>query len=328
MHRATAALLVVLGVAACQREPARVRIALGVPDVIARSLLREFGQAADVEVEAQPPTARGPCADCDVVWSSDPDASAGLDLAPLPGGDYGRPPSMVGPEHRWIAASAVARVLVYDPARVSEDEAPITVMDLARPAAARRLVMADPARGDASWYAAALFGALGEPRARALYRDMVANGARVVDDEDAVVNALTAGERPIALTDSDRAFAAQGKQPTLVISVPDQEAGGLGAFLIPAVVGITLRGTHNSASLALVEFLLSAPVARRIAMTADSILVLNDPAEIPAGPLSILRLQVMPVSYPALAARLSAVRDALRVPALAHNSLTAPAAGR
>jgi ABC-type Fe3+ transport system substrate-binding protein len=177
---------------------------------------------------------------------------------------------------------------------------------------ARRVVMADPTRGDASWYAAALFAALGEGRARALYRDAVANGARVVDGEDAVVEALVAGERPIALTDSNRAFAAQAKQPTLVVSVPDQDDGGLGAFLMPAVVGITQRGADKPASHALVAFLLSAPVARRIAMTADSILVLNDPTEVPAGPLSILSLRVMPVSYADLAARLQAVRDALR----------------
>jgi ABC-type Fe3+ transport system substrate-binding protein len=157
-----------------------------------------------------------------------------------------------------------------------------------------------------------LFGALGESRARDLYRAVVANGARVVVDDDAVVNALIAGERPIALTDSNRAFAAQAEQPTLVISVPDQDEGGMGAFLMPAVIGITERGTRNPAGQALVEFLLSAPVARRIAMTADSILVLSDPTEVAAGPLSTLDLRVMPVSYADLAVRLPAVRAALR----------------
>jgi ABC-type Fe3+ transport system substrate-binding protein len=126
-----------------------------------------------------------------------------------------------------------------------------------------------------------------------------------------VIAALLAGERAIALTNSDRAFAAQGKQPTLVVSVPDQAEGGLGALLIPAVIGITQRGIDRPACHRLVEFLLAPSAARRISLTDDSILVLSDPGEVPAGLLSILKLRVMPVVYAALAARLPGLASAL-----------------
>jgi iron(III) transport system substrate-binding protein len=302
-----AVLPLLLAVAACTRQEP-VRVAVGVSDAVARPLLSEFGDQRSVPVDAR-------CTDCDVLWSADLDTAmalqAGGSFATLPGGDYGRPASMVDPDHRWVASSAVARVIVYDPDRVREADAPAKVVDLARPEVARQLILADPTRGNAAWHAAALFAALGEPRARELYRAVLGGGAQVVRDEDAVIAALLAGERPIALTDSDRAFAAQEKQPTLVVLLPDQDTDGNGVLLLPAVVALTRRGAANPSSRALLDFLLSAPVARRMAMTTDTLFVLNDPAEVPAGILGIHALRVMPVSYADLAARLPAVRGAL-----------------
>ena len=95
--------------------------------------------------------------------------------------------------------------------------------------------------------------------------------------------------------------------------MPDQEAEGSGALLLPTVLALTERGAANQASRALLDFLLSTPAARRMAMTSDTILVLGDPAETPAGILGIHSLRVMPVSYAGLAARLPAVRTALAV---------------
>lgn len=303
-------MLLLLGLCACHRDSAPLRVALGVPESLARSFLHEFSSAEGITVNAQA-TERGPCTDCDVVWSSDLNSATAGGLAPLPGGDYGRPPSMVDPQQRWVAASAVARAIVFDPSKVSDDEAPTKITDLARPDIARRLVLADPRRGDAAWQAAALFSALGERRALEFYRAVVSNGAQVVADEEAVIAALNSGDRTIALTNSDRAFAAQGEKRTLVVSIVDQEEGGIGAFLVPAIVAITEHGAANPSSRTLVEFLLSPPVTRRIALTADAILVLSDPAEGPAGALSIRNLKVMPVSYSDLAARLDTVRSAL-----------------
>jgi hypothetical protein len=60
-----------------------------------------------------------------------------------------------------------------------------------------------------------------------------------------------------------------------------------------------------------VEFLLAPSAARRISLSDDSILVLRDPGEVPAGLLSILKLRVMPAVYAALAARLPGLSAAL-----------------
>src|SRR5262249_36516834 len=104
---------------------------------------------------------------------------------------------------------------------------------------------------------------------------------------------------------------AQEQQPRLLVTVPDQSPDGCGAVLLPTVLAITQRGAANAASRALFDLLLSAPVARRIAVGADAILVLNDPAETPAGIVDIHSLRVMPLNYADLAARLPALRTAL-----------------
>lgn len=306
------AAVLAVGVVGCTREPARVAVALGVPDALARPLLHEFASDHGVEVEAKPADA----ADVDLRWEHNPEpvmelAASGA-LATLPGdGSYGRPASMIDPARRWIAASAVARTFVYDPARVVDADAPTRIEQLARADVASQIVLADPTRGAATWHAAALFAALGEAQALELYRTLLANGALVVRDEEAVEASLISGERPIALTDTDRAFSAQETHPSLVVSVPDQDPDGRGTFLLPAVVAITARAAANPTTRGLLDFLLSPPVSRRIALTADAILVLEDRAEIPAGFLGIGALRVMTVSYGDLATRLPTVRAAL-----------------
>ena len=281
-------------------------------DGAARPLLHEFSGNSGTVVD----TRRADDVDVDVLWERDPEvvlqlAARGA-LSVLPGADtYGRPASMIDPRRQWIATSVAARSLLYDPARIAEADVPTRIRQLSSPEVGRQLVLADPTHGAAAWHAAALFSALGDAQAQALYQALVTNGALVVDDEDTVLAAVIDGRRPLALIDSDRAFAAQESRPQLVTVLPDQDADGLGAFLLPSVVAVTARGAANPASHALLDFLLSAPITRRLALTTNAILPLTDPAEVPAGLLSIRTLRVMPVSYADLAARLPAVRQAL-----------------
>jgi iron(III) transport system substrate-binding protein len=301
-----------LALCTCTRAPGPVAVAVGVTDAAAHPLLRDFTSDTGAAVDAR---AAGD-AEADVLWQRDPElvlelAARGA-LATLPGDStYGRPASMVDPHRQWIAASAVARALLYDPQRVAEADAPTRISQLSRPELGRQLVLADPAHGSAAWHAAALFTALGQSEALAFYQALLANGALMVDDEDAVLATVIDGKRPLALLDSDRAFAAQESRPQLVTVLPDQDAEGAGAFVLPAVVALTARGAANPTSQAFVDFLLSAAVTRRLALTTNAILPLNDPAEVPAGLLAIRSLRVMPVSYADLAARLPAVREAL-----------------
>jgi iron(III) transport system substrate-binding protein len=314
VHALSACALVGLlcATSACTQEPARLSVALGMPDSVARPLLNELAGDKKIAIDVR----RAGDDAADLLWERDPEVVLQLaargGLATLPGhGDYGRSPSMIDPARRWVATSAVARALVYDPSRIADADAPTRLQQLTQPETASQLVLADPTRGAASWQAAALFAVLGETRALEFYRDVRARGAQTVADEDAVIAALLAGQRPLALTDSDRALAAQERQPNLVVTIPDQDADGIGALVLPAVVAVSAHGAANPSVSALLDVLLAAPATRRIALTTNSLLVLEDPAELPPGLLSIRGLHLMPVSYADLAARLPAVRATL-----------------
>lgn len=74
-----------------------------------------------------------------------------------------------------------------------------------------------------------------------------------------------------------------------------QDASASGALLLPAVVVITQRGAATS-SRALVEFPLSDLTTRRMALTADAVLVVDDDAGMPSAPIGIRVLRMMPAS--------------------------------
>jgi len=295
-------------VAACNRS-VPVQIAGDVDDALARPLLNEFAENRKATID------RVRAADAEVLWASDPqdvlERAAAGELAPLSPAVLGeRKPPLVDPEHHWVAVAAIGRVIVYDPERLPDDTSPTHVLDLARPEFARQLVMADPTHGTGLWHAAALSAKLGDEAGLGLFRYLRANGARVVASEDAVVTALTAGEQPLALIDSDRAYAAQAALPRLVITIPDQGDEGMGVFVLPSVVAITPRGARNARAVELAEFLLAPPQAFRIALTTNAFVISAD-GKAPPSLLNVDRMKLMAISYGELVKKLAAIRAAL-----------------
>jgi ABC-type Fe3+ transport system substrate-binding protein len=306
----SASLALALVLVACAREPAPITVAADVGETLARPLLHEFAERDHATVD------RTLEADAELVWARDParvlQRAAAGELAPLPAAALrGRRPPLVDPGRRWAATAAVGRVIVYDPAHLTDAEAPSRVRDLARPELARRLVLADPSRGSGLWQAAALDALSGEASGSGFFRGLRAAGARVVADEDAAVALLTPGERPLALLDSDRAYAAQAVVPRLVITIPDQGEGDSGVFVLPSVVAIPTRGAANPLAGALAEFLLAPPQAFRIALSSNAFVVVSN-GTAPPGLLNVDALKLMPVDYAALVDRLPAVRAAVR----------------
>ena len=303
-----ACLIPLLLLAACNRT-VPVRVDATVDDALARSLLNEFAESQHAAID------RTRADDAEVLWANDPErvlrrAAAG-ELAPLPAAAAGeRPAPLADPQRRWAAVAAVGRVIVYDPERLSDDASPTHVLDLARPELARQLVMSEPTRGTALWHAAALSVGLGDAKTLDFFRGLRANGARTVADEDAVLAALTAGEQPLALIDSDRAYLAQAAKQTLVITIPDQGEDGFGVFVLPSMVALTSRGADNARAGALAEFLLATPQVFRIALTSNAFVVAAD-GKAPPSLLNVGQMKLMPVVYSELLNRLAPMRAAL-----------------
>lgn len=303
--------LLFLLLAGCTRS-APVQVAVGVDASLARPLLNEFAEQQQAVIDSTR------AAGAEVLWDPDPEravrqAAAG-ELAALPQAIVAaRTPPLVDPTGRWAAASAIGRVIVYDPERLPDDASPTHVLDLARPELARQLVLAEPTRGPALWHAAALCARLGDAEGLGFFRALRAGGARLVGDEDAVVAALTAGEQPLALLDSDRAYAAQAALPRLVITIPDQGDAGGGMFVLPSVVALTTHGSADGRAAALVDFLLAAPQAFRIALASNAFVVAAD-GKAPPSLLNVNQAKLMAVTYGELVERLPAVRAALGAP--------------
>ena len=311
--RGSAALQVlVLVLAGCTHEatpPPAVRVTTDLGASLARPLLNEFAAAHELAIDQ---TRVDQAA---VLWQRDPETvlrlAADGALAPLPAAVVGeRPPLLVDRQRRWAASAAVARVLISDPQQLADAEAPTRVLDLARPGMAARLVLADPTTGTALWHAAALCGRLGMEPCTAFFAALRSGGAQVVADEEAVVAALAAGIRPLALIDSDRAYAAQAAVPRLMITIPDQEPDGSGAFVLPWPVGLRAAAAGDRHAAALASYLLEPAQAYRIALAANALEVAG--AETPAGMLKAEALKLMDVSYDDLLDRLPAVRAAVK----------------
>lgn len=302
--------LLVVAAAGCTRGGGgEVSVHLGVADGWAGPALRDFGRDHGTTVGRVRDAAQA-----DVLWERDLEPilqlAAGGKLAPVDASSADRITAMVGGQDQWIGLSGIARVILYDPEKIPEADAPTHLLDVAKPENARRLAIADPTRGSAAWSAAALAETVGEARALQFYNALGEHGAQIFDDEEQVVSAVISGERSLAITDSDYALASQEHQPRLVVLVPDQDADSIGTLLLPVALALTKQGAQNAQARALIAHLLSAPTTLSLTLSGNQVLVLRD-TNAPAGMLRASDLRTMQVSFTTLAEKLPALRSKL-----------------
>lgn len=196
------------------------------------------------------------------------------------------------PNGRWFGFAARARVIVYSPDRVAEDERPTTWMDLTKERYRDRIVMADPRFGTtgghlgamkAYWDREVMPGFFG-----AYAQGLAANRIRLLPSGNAgVVEAVAKGEADLGMTDTDDVWAAQARglkveliYPAHALPTPgltegksrvDEEpapAMGAGTLLIPNTVAKIKGAPHPELAARFIDFLLSEQVER---MLADSV---------------------------------------------------------
>ena len=166
-------------------------------------------------------------------------------------------------DDRWTALAARARVLTFDPAKVSAAEAPTKWEDLADPRFVKHVAIANPLFGTTRGHVAAMFALWGTDRARAFLSRLRDNGAQIVDSNGATVRAVMAGRARFGATDTDDVWVAQRSGASLDLAYPDLGDGG--TLLVPCSVAI-IKGSRNvEAARLLVDFLVSAEVERLLA---------------------------------------------------------------
>jgi iron(III) transport system substrate-binding protein len=279
---------------------------------------KSLGLARRIVDERQRPRA-------DVFWSSEVVRLIGLKQAGLL--EPYRSPAAAGipPRYRdaagaWTGFAARARVIVWNPRRVSQP--PRSLLTLSRPAWRGEVVMANPLFGTTASEAAALFQVLGPGRARAHLRALRENGVRIVDGNAVAADWVARGEAKVGLTDTDDAFSRIRDGKPLRMLYPDQE--GIGTLVIPNTVALIRGAPHSANGRRLIDYLLSPAVEAALARGDSRQIPLR--AGVPAPPgtpeltdaPSVVRagrrplLRAMAVDYQRLAAEMEPVDGFLR----------------
>jgi iron(III) transport system substrate-binding protein len=224
---------------------------------------KSTGLANRLLAEAERPQA-------DVFWSNEPVRTLVLKsrnvLAPYrsPNAE-GIPAVLRDPEGYWTGFSARIRVIAYNTKLVELAEAPQSVFELADPKWRGQVAIADPRFGSTSFHVAALYALGGDEKMDDFFRRLKANDVRIVDGNSIVRDMVARGEVKVGLTDTDDVnVAIEDGQPVAMV-LPDRE--GLGVPVMPNMVSLIAKAPHPEEARALIDYLLSPDVERRLAQS-------------------------------------------------------------
>ena len=268
---------------ACKRGAKEVVVYTSVDQPFSEPIFREFEKRSGVKVlavydteetkstgvlnrivaEAQQPQA-------DVFWSGDPVrpfllVKRGLVEPYLSPAAASVPDQFKAPDGTWTGSAARARILLVNKQKVSAAEMPKSVRDLAAPRWKGQTALANPLFGTTTMHVAALFGAWGEDKGRAFLDELKTNQARIASSNGEVKRLVAAGEVAFGLCDTDDAAEALHDGAPVEVVYPDQD--GVGTLVMPTAV-VLIKGPHPESGRALVDWLVSTEVDRRMAEIA------------------------------------------------------------
>lgn len=171
------------------------------------------------------------------------------------------------PQRRWTALAVRARVLAFDPQRVSRENVPTTWEGLGSARLAPEVALANPLFGTTRGHLAAMQALWGAERMRMFLMGLREGGAKVVDGNSAAVRAVIAGQVRFAMTDSDDVYVAQKSGASLDMAYPDMGDGG--TLLIPCTVALLAGAPNAEGGKKLVDFLVSAEVEEMLATSVS-----------------------------------------------------------
>ena len=196
----------------------------------------------------------------DVFYAQDPGGLGAVEsmLGTLPADTLASVPEWArSPEGRWVGISGRARVLVYNPERVSVSELPASIEDLTDPKWKGRLGWA-PTNGSFLTMVTGMRKLWGEERTRAWIDGMVANGASIYPKNTPQVAAVASGEIDVGLVNHYYLFrflAEEGE--TFVARNYHPTAGGPGSLVMVSGAGVLATAENRENAERFVSFLLS-----------------------------------------------------------------------
>ena len=248
----------------------------------------------------------------DVFWSGECFAATQLGregvIAPWRCMRSGELPDFLRGESGWWHGFAPRmRVLVFDPKRITVEQLPQSMLDLATPAFGKSVAMADPRFGTTRGHIGA-FSSQMEWREVGSFQKWVDGFAAnkpliLAGGNAAVVDAVIRKEVDFGLTDSDDVYAAVANGAVLAMiplrQFPSGESGG-GPMLIPNSVSLVNGAPHPAEANALMIFLLQPKVTEWLhaSRSGNFIIQLNPPTNVSRKSIPDSSNSALPPSAP------------------------------
>ena len=316
---------VLLAVPACKGAGREVVVYTSVDQPFSEPIFREFEKRSGTKVlavfdteetkstgvlnrliaEAQRPQA-------DVFWSGDPVrpfllVKRGLVQPYVSPAAATVPSQFKAPDGTWTGSAARARILLVNKQKVPAAEMPRSIRDLAAPRWKRQTAIANPLFGTTTMHVAALFALWGDEKGRAFLDDLKKNETRIASSNGEVKRLVVAGEVAFGLCDTDDAGEALHDGAPVEVVYPDQD--GIGTLVMPTAV-VLMKGPHPNEGRALVDWLVSAEVDKRMAEIASHMPLRGD-VQVP-GVRSASSFRSMQVDYGRVGEEMERVEPWLR----------------
>ncbi|MGA1825399.1 MAG: extracellular solute-binding protein [bacterium] len=202
----------------------------------------------------------------------------------------------------WTGFAARARILIYNKNLVSESELPKSIFDLTHPKWKGHVALANPLFGTTSTHVGALFGYLGEDRAREFLQKLKDNQVAIVAGNSVVRDHVVQGEHKIGFTDTDDANTAVQAGKPVGILYPDQ--AGMGTLVIPNTIALIANSPHPEEGKQLIDYLLSKEVESRLATMDSAQIPLRKGIAVPAHVKTIENIRSIKIGYDTIAQNL------------------------
>ena len=316
-----AALLVIAAVSpgCAERVPPKVIVFTTIEREVALPIFAEFTKATGIKVKAaygvEPSqsmglareiAAQGAQSRCDVFWSDEIFGTLWLDREGLlrsftPAATNDFPVSARSPQSTWYDVATDARILIINTRQLAEDRQPKSIEDLTDPQWYERTGIARPTNGASAIHAACIFQAWGDAKAQEFFLAVKRN-ARILATDREVAHAVATGSVAFGLTNSSDAAVELAAGAPIKVIYPDQAYDQLGTLFIPSTVALLKNSPDVEPAEQLLNFLLSADVATRLAAPPAAFTPLRNGAAAADGLKTPAQVRAMSADFPAAAA--------------------------
>jgi iron(III) transport system substrate-binding protein len=210
----------------------------------------------------------------------------------------------------WTGFGARSRVLIYNKKLLKAEQLPTSIFDLTKPEWKDKVAMALPLFGTTATHAAALFVEFGDEKALQFFKDLKANGVKIVSGNGSARDLVVRGEYPIAFTDTDDAYSAMQKGADVGVIFPDQNS--FGTLVIPNTAALVKGAPHLEEAKKLIDFIVSKKNEQALALCGSAQMPVRSGMKVAPGGWSVADIKAQAVDWEKVADKMEPVAKVMR----------------